>query len=237
MNEVLLYTRGLNTHYGRAHILRDAQFEVRRGEVLALLGRNGAGKSTTFKAIVGLVPVSSGEVVFQDAPVQALPTYRISQRGIGYVPEERRIFKELSVLENLEVGRRPPRAGAPRWDFDILFEIFPNLARTRDRPGGRLSGGEQQMLAIARTLMGNPSLLLLDEPSEGLSPLILEHMARAIQLMKAQGLTVLLSEQNLHFAAQLADRAVVLEKGQVRYAGSMNKLAANESLQREYLSA
>jgi len=237
MSEALLNVTGLNTHYGRAHILRDAQFDVRRGEVLALLGRNGAGKSTTFKAIVGLVPITRGAVVFQGTPAHGMPTYRISQLGIGYVPEERRIFTDLTVMENLEVGRRPPRPGAPQWDVASLFGIFPNLARARDRSAGRLSGGEQQMLAIARTLMGNPALLLLDEPSEGLSPLILEHMAKAIQLMKAQGLTVLLSEQNLHFAALLSDRAVVLEKGQVRYAGGMEELAANETLQREYLSA
>jgi branched-chain amino acid transport system ATP-binding protein len=237
MSEVLLSISGLNTHYGRAHILRDAAFDVQRGEVMALLGRNGAGKSTTLKAIMGLVPVSRGEILFQAAPAQGLPTYRISRLGIGYVPEDRRIFADLTVMENLEVGMRPARPGAPRWNADTLFGIFPNLARMRDRPGGRLSGGEQQMLSIARTLMGNPSLLLLDEPSEGLAPLILEHMARAIQAMKAQGLTVLLSEQNLHFASQLADRAVVLEKGQIRYAGRMAELAADETVQREYLSA
>jgi branched-chain amino acid transport system ATP-binding protein len=237
MSEVLLSINGLNTHYGRAHILRDAAFGVRRGEVMALLGRNGAGKSTTLKAIMGLVPVSRGEILFQATPAQGLPTYRISRLGIGYVPEDRRIFTDLTVMENLEVGMRPARSGAPRWNVDTLFGIFPNLARMRDRLGGRLSGGEQQMLSIARTLMGNPSLLLLDEPSEGLAPLILELMAKAIQAMKAEGLTVLLSEQNLHFASQLADRAVVLEKGQIRYAGRMEDLAADETLQREYLSA
>jgi branched-chain amino acid transport system ATP-binding protein len=237
MSEVLLSVSGLNTHYGRAHILRDAAFDVQRGEVTALLGRNGAGKSTTLKAIMGLVPVTRGEIHFQGAPAQGLPTYRISRLGIGYVPEERRIFTDLTVMENLQVGMRPARAGAPRWDVETLFGIFPNLASARDRSGGRLSGGEQQMLAIARTLMGNPSLLLLDEPSEGLSPLILEYMAKAIGVMKAEGLTVLLSEQNLHFASYLADRAVVLEKGQIRYAGRMRELAADETVQREYLSA
>jgi branched-chain amino acid transport system ATP-binding protein len=237
MSDVLLSVSGLNTHYGRAHILRDAAFDVRRGEVTALLGRNGAGKSTTLKAIMGLVPVSRGEILFQATPAQGLPTYRISRLGIGYVPEDRRIFTELTVMENLEVGMRPARSDAPRWSVETLFGIFPNLARMRDRPGGRLSGGEQQMLSIARTLMGNPLLLLLDEPSEGLAPLILELMTKAIQAMKTEGLTVLLSEQNLHFASQLADSAVVLEKGQIRYAGRMEELAADETVQREYLSA
>jgi branched-chain amino acid transport system ATP-binding protein len=237
MSDALLSVSGLNTHYGRAHILRDVEFDIRRGEVMALLGRNGAGKSTTLKAIQGLVPVTQGQILFEGAPAQALPTYRISRLGIGYVPEDRRIFADLTVMENLEVGRRPPRPGAPQWTVQTLLGVFPNLAVRRDQLGGRLSGGEQQMLSIARTLMGNPSLLLLDEPSEGLAPLILEQMARAIKTMKAQGLTVLLSEQNLYFAAHLSDRAVVLEKGQVRYAGSMQELAADQTVQREYLSA
>lgn len=237
MTKVILSIRQLCTHYGRAQILRGVDFEVHAGEVLALVGRNGAGKSTTFKAIMGLVPITRGEVVFQGQPAHTMPTYRISQSGLGFVHEERRIFTDLSVMENLEVGRRPAREGAPHWSIDVLFEIFPNLARTRDRSGGRLSGGEQQMLAIARTLMGNPSVLLLDEPSEGLSPLILEHMTKAIRLMKQQGLTVIVSEQNLHFAAQLADRAVVLEKGQVRYTGTMEDLSSDEAVMREYLSA
>lgn len=237
MSDALLTVSGLDTYYGRAHILRDCAFDVRRGEVVALLGRNGAGKSTTLKAIMGLVPVARGEIAFDGTPAHRLPTYQISRLGIGYVPEDRRIFTDLTVMENLLVGMRPVRSGMAKWDVETLFKIFPNLERTRDRSGGRLSGGEQQMLSIARTLMGNPALLLLDEPSEGLAPLILEQMATAIRTMKAQGLTVLLSEQNLYFASHLADRAVVLERGQIRYAGSMADLAADQAVQREYLSA
>jgi branched-chain amino acid transport system ATP-binding protein len=205
-------------------------------KVVALLGRTGAGKSTTLKAIIGLVPVAKGEIVFAGRPIDRLPAHAISRLGIGYVPEDRRIFTDLTVGENLEVGRQPPRVGAPHWTPERLFALFPNLAEMRDRPSGRMSGGEQQMLTIARTLMGNPSLLLLDEPSEGLAPKIVEDMARTILRLKSDGLTVVLSEQNLHFA-MLSDRAVILEKGRVRYTGSMAELARQEDVHRALLGA
>jgi branched-chain amino acid transport system ATP-binding protein len=233
----MLAVGGLNSFYGRAHILFDVGFEVRRGEVLVLLGRNGAGKSTTMKSVMGLVPPRSGEVAFDGERIERLPPFRIARKGLGYVPEDRRVFSDLTVMENLEVGRQPPREGAPAWTPERVFQLFPNLGEMRDRPGGRMSGGEQQMLTIARTLMGNPRAILLDEPSEGLAPVIVEQMANAIRALKAEGLTVTLSEQNLHFASLVADRAVIIEKGRVRYAGTMAELAQDEAIQREYLSA
>ena len=237
MNEVLLSVAGLNSHYGRAHILFDLSIEVRRGEVVALLGRNGAGKSTTLKSILGLVRPTSGEVIYAGRRIDREPTYKVSRMGIGYVPEDRRIFTELTVMENLEVGRRAPREGIPHWAVERIFQLFPHLAEMRRRLGSRMSGGEQQMLAIARTLMGNPACILLDEPSEGLAPLIVEQLARTIRTLKAEGLTVLLSEQNLHFASHIADRAVIIEKGRIRYTGEMQALAADAEVQGEYLTA
>lgn len=237
MSEPLLSVAGLDAFYGRAHILSDVGFEVGRGEVLALLGRNGAGKSTTLKSVMGLVRPAAGEIRFAGTRIDGLSPHRICRLGLGYVPEDRRVFTDLTVEENLEVGRQAPRAGAPHWTPERLFDVFPNLAGMRGRLGGRMSGGEQQMLTIARTLMGNPILLLLDEPSEGLAPKIVEGMALALRDLKADGLSIVLSEQNLHFAALVADRATIIEKGRVRYSGTMRDLAGDEAVQREYLSA
>jgi branched-chain amino acid transport system ATP-binding protein len=232
----MLQVNDLHAFYGRAHILHGVSLEARAGEVVALLGRNGAGKSTAMKAIMGLVPPASGEVSFDGKRIERLPPYRIARLGLGYVPEERRIFTELSVMENLEVGRQPAREGLPPWTEDKLFALFPNLARMRERPGGRMSGGEQQMLTIARTLMGNPRCVLLDEPSEGLAPIIVEEMANSIRALKGGGLSVILCEQNLHFAQAVADRAYIIEKGQIRFGGSMAELAADAALREQYLS-
>ena len=232
----MLEVRGLHAYYGRAHILQGVSLEARAGEVVALLGRNGAGKSTAMKAIMGLVPPARGEVSFAGQRIERLPTYRIAQLGLGYVPEERRIFSDLTVMENLEVGRQGVRDDAHTWTEDKLFALFPNLAGMRERPGGRMSGGEQQMLTIARTLMGNPRCVLLDEPSEGLAPIIVEQMARSIHALKGEGLCVLLSEQNLHFSQAVADRAYIIEKGQIRFGGSMAELASDASLREQYLS-
>jgi branched-chain amino acid transport system ATP-binding protein len=231
-----LRVSGLNAAYGQAHILTDVALEVGEGEVAALLGRNGAGKSTTFRAILGLIVNRSGAVVFDGEDVSDLPTYDIVRRGLGYVPEDRRIFADLTVEENLLVGRQPPRAGAPTWTRERLFEIFPNLSQLRHRPGGRMSGGEQQMLTIARTLMGNPALVLLDEPSEGLAPRIVEQMIEAIRDMKRQGLSLLVSEQNLHFARLVADRAYVIEKGRIRFAGTMAEFDSRPDIRDAYLA-
>ena len=232
----MLQVKDLHAYYGRAHILHGVSLEAAAGEVVALLGRNGAGKSTVMKTIMGLVPAAAGEVTFGGRHIERLQPYRIARLGLGYVPEDRRIFTELSVTENLAVGLQPPRPDAPSWTEDKLFALFPNLADMRERPGGRMSGGEQQMLTIARTLMGNPRCVLLDEPSEGLAPIIVEQMARSIHALKGEGLCVLLSEQNLHFSQAVADRAYIIEKGQIRFGGSMAELAAHASLREQYLS-
>ena len=235
-DNAVLSVSGLHSYYGRAHILSDVGFEMRSGEVVALLGRNGAGKSTTMKSIMGLVRPARGTVTFGSHKIAGWEPFRIAQHGLGYVPEDRRVFSELTVLENLEVGRQPPRTGAPEWTHERLFEIFPNLADLRDRPAGRMSGGEQQMLTIARTLMGNPSAVLLDEPSEGLAPVIVEQMVSTIVDLKKEGLAILLSEQNLHFSTLVSDRAYIIEKGQIRYEGTMAALAEDEAVRAAYLS-
>jgi len=236
MTTPVLGVAGLNAFYGRAHILFDVTLEVGAGEVVVLLGRNGAGKSTTLKSIIGLVRPAGGSIRFGGAEIAGAEPFRIARMGLGYVPEERRIFTDLSVAENLEVGRQPARDGAPPWTAERLFALFPNLAEMRDRPGGRMSGGEQQMLTIARTLMGNPRLVLLDEPSEGLAPVIVEQLARTIGEIKAQGISVLLCEQNLHFAAHVADRAYIIEKGAIRHQAPMRELMQDDAARAKYLT-
>ena len=228
--------KGLNAWYGAAHILSDVAFDVGPGEVVALLGRNGAGKSTTFRAIMGLIGRREGEIRFDGAEMIGLPTYEIVRRGLGYVPEDRRIFSDLSVEENLMVGRRPPRAGLAPWTPERLYQIFPNLGEMRDRQGARMSGGEQQMLTIARTLMGNPSLILLDEPSEGLAPRIVEEMAEVILGMKRLGLSLVISEQNLHFARLISDRVAVIETGSIRFAGTLAEFDARPDIRDAFLA-
>jgi branched-chain amino acid transport system ATP-binding protein len=237
----MLTVENLSAWYGAARILYDLSFEVGRGEVVALMGRNGAGKSTTMKAIMGLIAQRQGKVVFNGEDISRRQPFEIARRGLGFTPEDRRIFSDLTVLENLDVGRQPERrfadgALAPQWTPERLFGLFPNLAEMPHRPGGRMSGGEQQMLTVARTLMGNPLLVLLDEPSEGVAPLIVEQMANTIVELKKEGLSILLSEQNIHFAQLVSDRAYVLEKGQVRWQGGMSALAADPDIQRNYLT-
>jgi branched-chain amino acid transport system ATP-binding protein len=232
----MLQVEDLHSYYGRAHILHGISFEMKRAEIVAMVGRNGAGKSTTMKSIMGLVPPARGHVRFFGEDVAGREPYEIARQGIGYVPEERRIFSDLTVMENLEVGLRPPRPDTPHWTVETLFDLFPNLGRMQDRLGGQMSGGEQQMLTIARTLMGNPQLLLLDEPSEGLAPVIIEEMAKAILRLKDQGLTVLISEQNLHFARLVAKRCIIVEKGLVRFDGDMDVLMSDSSIKERFLA-
>ena len=211
----MLELRRLNAGYGRAQVLFDLELELHAGEVAVLAGRNGAGKSTTLKAIMGLLAPSSGEVLFQGRRIDGLEPFEVARLGLGYVPEDRRIFTDLTVAENLEVGRRPSRPSLPPWTMERVFALFPNLAGMLERPGSRMSGGEQKMLAIARTLMGNPAAILLDEPSEGLAPVIVRQMAEAVRNLKGAGLGVLLCEQNPRFAGEVADRVYRIEKGRV----------------------
>ena len=233
----MLEVENVNSFYGKAHVLRDLTFSVPRGHVVALLGRNGAGKTTTMKSIMQLVRPASGTITFQGHGITGLPPHKVAKLGLGYVPEERRIFTDLTVSENLLVGKQPPREGAVTWTEAMLFDLFPNLAERRNNRGKALSGGEQQMLTIARTLMGNPSFVLLDEPSEGVAPVIVEQMAKVIQQLKSEGLTVLLSEQNLHFAQAVADLAVIIESGAQVYHGTLNDLSAHPEIRDAYLAA
>ena len=235
----LLQVQGLNAWYGAAQILFDVSLQVGRGEVVALMGRNGAGKSTTLKALMGMV-TRRGSVQFLGQDIARREPHEIARLGLGYVPEERRIFTDLSVMDNLEVGRQRPRrwpdgTAAPEWTPEKLFALFPNLGEMPQRPGGRMSGGEQQMLTVARTLMGQPLLVLLDEPSEGVAPLIVQQMARTIRALKAQGVSVLLSEQNLPFAEAVADRAYLIEQGEVVHEGSMADVVANPDVRKNCL--
>ena len=230
----MLAAEKLCAWYGAAQILFDVSFDVRGGEVVALMGRNGAGKTTTMKAIMGLVGRRAGSVRYDDVELLSLKTFQIARLGLGWVPEDRRIFTELTVHENLDVGRRAANGGAA-WTPERLFRLFPNLAEMGERSGGRMSGGEQQMLSVARTLMGNPRLVLLDEPSEGVAPIVVERMAEAIVEMKKLGVSVLLSEQNLHFAGLVSDRVYILERGHISWSGAMRELEASADVQRQYL--
>lgn len=239
--DTLLQAKGLCAWYGAAQILFDVNLYVDRGEAVALMGRNGAGKSTTLKALTGMLEKRRGSVTFMGTDMPRNEPHRAGRLGMGYVPEDRRIFTDLTVMENLEVGRQNPRkwpdgTPAPKWTPAQLFELFPNLGEMPDRLGGRMSGGEQQMLTVARTLMGNPYLVLLDEPSEGVAPLIVEQMVHMILELKSQGVSILLCEQNMHFAELVCDRAYVLEKGQICYEASMAELSANQDVRRAYLS-
>ncbi len=236
MAERVLEVAGLRAGYGPAEVLFGVELHLDRGEVAALMGRNGAGKSTTLKAIMGLLPPRGGSVRFAGREIAGEAPFRIARLGLGYVPEDRRIFTDLSVMENLDVGRRAAPGGRSAWTPERLFEVFPNLAEMRNRRASAMSGGEQQMLTIARTLMGNPEAVLLDEPSEGLAPVIVEQMAQAVLRMKAEGIAVLVSEQNLDFAASVADRALILEKGSVRWQGSIATLEADEDVRRAWLT-
>ncbi len=231
----MLQLEAVHAYYGDSHVLQGVSLAVRQGEIVCLLGRNGAGKSTTMKAAVGVVPPRRGSVRFFGEEIAGKPVYSIVRKGLAFVPEDRRIFAGLTVTENLEVALLPPRPGLEPWTIDRLFQVFPLLDRLRERKGGNLSGGEQQMLAIARALAGNPALLLLDEPCEGLAPVIVEELARVILEIK-NTIPVLLAEQNALFALSISDRGYVIDKGLIRYEGTRHELLANTEIQSRYLS-
>ncbi|MGA8583732.1 MAG: ABC transporter ATP-binding protein [Roseiarcus sp.] len=231
----LLKVENLSVSYGLSRVLHDVSLTVNSGELVSLIGRNGVGKSTTMRGIMGLQPPRGGSILWKGKQIVGRAAHRNARDGIGYVPEDRRIFSELSVWENLDVARLPARAGQTLWDEDRVFALFPDLQQFRDRSGGLLSGGQQQMLTIGRTLMGNPELLLLDEPSEGVAPLVVRQIERKIQELKHAGLSIVLAEQNLDFVLALSDRCYVLEKGAVAYSGTAQELGRNQDIQDRYL--
>ncbi len=231
-----LELRNVHTHYETSHILFDVSLEVNQGESVCLLGRNGAGKTTTLKSIMSLAPASAGSIRFDGVDLVGRAPHDIARLGVGYVPDERLIFPDLTVRENLEIAIKRGAGGAPaQWTVDRIYELFPVLQPLDARLGGYLSGGEQQMLTIGRTLMGNPSLLLLDEPVEGVAPVVVQELTRKIKALKTMGLTILFAEQNMHFATEISDRAYVIEKGSIRFHGTMQELAANAEVKRKYL--
>ena len=224
-NGIILQVSGLNTFYRKAQILFNLGLEIKQGEVVVLLGRNGAGKTTTFKSIMGIVRPKSGQINYKGQAIEKLPPFKTCALGLGYVPEDRRIFSSLTILENLEVGRQPAREGYEPWNPERLFELFPNLAERRTQAGGTLSGGEQQMLTIARTLMGNPETIILDEPSEGLAPVIVDQLAETIQKLRGEGVSILLAEQNLNFARYICDRAYLIYHGTICHESTIDSLS------------
>ena len=226
----------INTYYGRSHILFDVSLSIEKGEVVSLIGRNGAGKSTTFRSIIGLTPPQTGEVIFKGERISGMRAFRICRKGVGFVPEDRRCFPDLTVRDNLEVAARREKETDLPWTVERIYALFPRLQERERNLGSQLSGGEQQMLTIARTLMTNPEVLLLDEPSEGLAPLIVALLADMILQIRKEGVTVLLAEQNLHFCAKVSDRGYVIDKGSVKYVGTMSDLLSNEEVKEKYLA-
>lgn len=231
-----LSVHGIDVFYGASQILFGVDLNVERGTTVALLGRNGAGKSTTFKAIAGVVPPRAGRIVMNGQDIAGLAPFRIARRGIGYVPEDRQVFPEHSVEDNLLIAIKPGTNGETHWTLERIFRVFPLLEGMRGRMAGRLSGGEQQMLTIARTLMGNPDVVLLDEPSEGLAPIIVAQIARLLDELRAEGVTILLAEQNMHFCIAVATSVAIIDKGQIVYRGTIDELQRNEDIKRRYLA-
>ncbi|MEW6347629.1 MAG: ABC transporter ATP-binding protein [Thermodesulfobacteriota bacterium] len=233
---MLLEVKGIDTFYGLSHILFQVSLEVDRGEVVVLLGRNGAGKTTTMRSIMGLTSPKKGKVTFDNQDITGLMPYKVARLGVGFVPEDRRIFPDLTVRANLDVGYKKSTNRANKWTLERVYELFPRLYDLAGRRGGTLSGGEQQMLTIARTLMGDPDLLLLDEPSEGLAPIIVKSLGVFIDRVKAEGMTVLLSEQNVKFSLKHADRAYIVDSGHIKYQGSIKELEKDEEIKKRYLA-
>jgi len=232
----ILRVEGIDVFYGASQILFGVSFAVEKGQSLALLGRNGAGKSTTMKSIIGIAPARRGTVSVRGTPVQKFTPDRIAREGVGFVPEDRQIFPEHSVDDNPRIAIKPGVGGRIDWTLEKIYDVFPILASMRGRMGGRLSGGEQQMLTIARTLMGNPDVVLLDEPSEGLAPIIVEKIGELIQRLRDMGTTLIVAEQNMHFCLDIASHAAVIDKGHIVYRGSIDELRANDEVKRRYLA-
>ncbi len=233
---MILEIDGINTYYGSSHVLFDVSLKVAAGELVCLLGRNGAGKTTTMRSIMGLTPVRTGSVRFYGGEMAGKPPYRIARKGIGYVPDNRLIFPDLTVRQNLDIGAKKSEhfKGEP-WTVGRIYEVFPKLEKLEKRLGGYLSGGEQQMLTIGRTLMGNPALILLDEPVEGLAPLVVRDFAERLRKLKETGVTILFSEQNVKFSLAVADRAYVIDKGRIKYHGTIEELSGDEEVKSKYL--
>jgi len=236
MGATILAVEDLDVHYGASQILFGVSFSVEEGQTVALLGRNGAGKSTTFKALAGLAPPRRGRIAVHGRDIAGAKPFRIARQGIGYVPEDRQVFPDHTVEDNLLIGAKAGAGGQRTWSLETVYEVFPLVRDLRRRLAGRLSGGEQQMLTIARTLMGNPDLLLLDEPSEGLAPIIVQQIAALIRRLRDSGVTVLLAEQNMHFCLGIASHAVVIDKGQIVFRDTIASLRANDEVRRRYLA-
>jgi branched-chain amino acid transport system ATP-binding protein len=233
---MILEASGINTYYGTSHILFDLSLHMKRGELVCLLGRNGSGKTTTLRSLMGLTAPKTGKVIFHGEDLRGKPSYVVARKGIGYVPDNRLIFPDLTVRENLEIARKNSEhyTGEP-WTVDKVYDSFPQLKKLEKHLGGHLSGGEQQMLTIGRTLMGNPDLILLDEPVEGLAPLIVRDFAEKLIKLKEMGVTILFSEQNIRFSLAIAERAYVINKGRIEYEGTIEDLSRNEEIKQKYL--
>lgn len=233
---MLLQVDNIDSYYGLSHILFGISLEVNEGECVCLMGRNGAGKTTTFRSIMGITSPKTGRVLFEGEEIQGKPSHEIARLGIGFVPEERAIFPDLTVWENLDVARKPGTDGKTAWTVERVYDFFPRLAERHNQMGGTLSGGEQQMLTIARTLMGNPKLLLLDEPSEGLAPLIVQSIGKLIRQIKDEGMTILLAEQNTYFALALSERVYIIDDGRIQYSGTAQDVKANPDIIKQYMA-
>ena len=234
-NPSLLKIDQIDTFYGQSHVLQGVSLSIREGEVVCLLGRNGVGKTTTLRSVMGLTPPRSGKIFLNDSDITGRPPFQIANMGIGYMPDDRRIFPDLTLFENLELARRLSRKGKVRWTFEKIYDLFPAFLDLKDRKGTHLSGGEQKMLAIGRALMKNPHLLLLDEPSEGLAPLIVKNLAEVIGHIRKEGVTILLADQNLKFCRKTSDRGYILEKGTIQHEGVMEEIWKNEEIVKKYL--
>lgn len=231
-----LEVKEIHASYDMSHVLFGVSFNVEPGQCVSLIGRNGVGKTTTMRSIIGLTPAQEGQIIFEGTDITRFPTHKIAKLGIAFVPEERHIFPELSVWENLDIARRQPRNGGTAWSEEEVYELFPDLEEIRERLGGVLSGGQQQMLTVARSLMGNPRLLILDEPSEGLAPKVVETLRERVTRLKDGGMSILLAEQNLKFVLSLSDQCHIMEKGQIKYSGSPQELRKDSQIQQKYLT-